>query len=121
MNTKISSSCARRTGGKVLPVMCALVIMALCSAPRRVLGQDAPQTSAPAVTTASLAAADSATPPLNETDERYRIGAGDVLDIRVFNRPQLSREAVRVDGRGMIRMPLIEEEIQALCLTEGEL
>ncbi len=101
--------------------MCALVIMALSSAPRRVLGQDAQQTSAPAVTTASLTAADSGTPPLDETDERYRIGAGDVLDIRVFNRPQLSREAVRVDGRGMIRMPLIEEEIQALCLTEGEL
>jgi polysaccharide export outer membrane protein len=46
---------------------------------------------------------------------------GDVLDIRVFNRPQLSREAVRVEGNGMIRMPLIEGEIQAACKTEGEL
>lgn len=54
-------------------------------------------------------------------DERYRIGAGDVLDIRIYNRPQLSREAVRVEGSGMIRMPLIETEIQASCLTEGEL
>lgn len=54
-------------------------------------------------------------------DERYRIGTGDVLDIRVYNRPQLSREAVRVEGSGMIRMPLIETEIQASCLTEGEL
>ena len=54
-------------------------------------------------------------------DERYRIGPGDVLDIRVFNRPQLSREAVRVDGRGMIRMPFIEGEIQAACRTESEL
>lgn len=54
-------------------------------------------------------------------DDRYRIGPGDVLDIRVYNRPQLSREAVRVEGNGMIRMPLIETDIQAGCLTEGEL
>jgi polysaccharide biosynthesis/export protein len=54
-------------------------------------------------------------------DDRYRIGAGDVLDIRIYNRPQLSREAVRVEGSGMIRMPLIETEIQAACQTEGEL
>ncbi len=54
-------------------------------------------------------------------DDRYRIGAGDVLDIRIYNRPQLSREAVRVEGNGMIRMPLIDNEIQAACLTEGEL
>ncbi len=53
--------------------------------------------------------------------DRYRIGPGDVLDIRIYNRPQLSREAVRVEGNGMIRMPLIETEIRAVCLTEGEL
>ena len=53
--------------------------------------------------------------------DSYRIGAGDVLDVRVFNRPQLSRDAVRVDGRGMIRMPLIEGEIRAACRTEADL
>ena len=31
-------------------------------------------------------------------DDRYRIGPGDVLDIRIYNRPQLSRDAVRVEG-----------------------
>ena len=56
-----------------------------------------------------------------QQDERYRIGPGDLLDIRIYNRPQLSREAVRVEGSGMIRMPLIETEIQAACRTEGEL
>src|SRR5690349_20776044 len=56
-----------------------------------------------------------------QQDDRYRIGAGDVLDIRVYNRPQLSRDAVRVEGNGIIRMPLIDSEIQAACLTEGEL
>lgn len=59
--------------------------------------------------------------PVEQPSERYRIGPGDVLDVRVYNRPQLSREAVRVEGNGMIRMPLIEGEIQAACKTEGEL
>lgn len=52
---------------------------------------------------------------------RYRIGPGDVLDIKVFNKPQFSREAVKVDPRGMIRMPLVKEEIKAACRTEDEL
>jgi polysaccharide export outer membrane protein len=56
-----------------------------------------------------------------QQDDRYRIGAGDVLDVRIYNRPQLSRDAVRVEGNGVIRMPLIDTEIQAACLTEGEL
>jgi polysaccharide export outer membrane protein len=54
-------------------------------------------------------------------DSVYRIGPGDVLDIRVYNKPQLARDAVRVEGTGMIRMPLIETDIQAACKTESEL
>jgi polysaccharide biosynthesis/export protein len=63
----------------------------------------------------------SGTAKLAQAGERYRIGPGDVLDVRIYNRPQLSRDAVRVEGNGMIRMPLIEGEIQAACKTEGEL
>ena len=59
--------------------------------------------------------------PQQSADDRYRLGPGDIVDIRIYNRPQLSREAVRIEGNGMIRMPLIENEIQAACLTEGEL
>jgi polysaccharide export outer membrane protein len=55
------------------------------------------------------------------SDTKYRIGPGDMLDIRVFNRPQFSRDGVRVDSSGMIRMPLIEGEIRAACKTESEL
>ncbi|HEX6186640.1 MAG TPA: polysaccharide biosynthesis/export family protein [Pyrinomonadaceae bacterium] len=66
--------------------------------------------TAPAKTTAA-----------NRSSEHYRIGPGDVLDVRVFNKPQFSRDGVRVDGRGMIRMPFIEGEIQAACMTEQQL
>jgi len=59
--------------------------------------------------------------PALAADDRYRIGPGDVLDLRILTRPNLSREAVRVEGNGMIRMPLIDTEIQAACRTEGEL
>jgi polysaccharide export outer membrane protein len=55
-----------------------------------------------------------------DSDNQYRIGVGDQLTIQVFNRAQLSREE-RVDGSGMIRMPLIEEDIRAACRTENEL
>ena len=54
-------------------------------------------------------------------DSLYRIGPGDVLEVRVFNRPQLSREAVRVDNHGLVRMPMIDQDIQAGCRTEAEL
>ena len=43
------------------------------------------------------------------------------MDIRILNRPNLSRDSVRVDGTGMIRMPLIDSDIQAACKSEGEL
>jgi polysaccharide export outer membrane protein len=57
---------------------------------------------------------------LNARNDQYLIGTGDVLDIRIFNRPQLSRDSVRVDGRGMVRLPLIGE-VKASCLTESQL
>lgn len=59
--------------------------------------------------------------PSAVTDARYRIGAGDVLEVRVLRAPELSREGVRVDQSGMIRMPMLEIDIQAACLTEAEL
>lgn len=59
--------------------------------------------------------------PASAADDRYRIGPGDVLDIRIFNHPDFSRDAVRVEGNGMIRMPMVDTEIQAACKTEGEL
>lgn len=59
--------------------------------------------------------------PQTGADNRYRIGPGDILDIKVFNKPQFSREGVKVDPRGLVRMPLVKDEIKASCLTEEEL
>jgi polysaccharide export outer membrane protein len=60
--------------------------------------------------------------PQQPTDDtRYRIGPGDVLEIRVLKAPELSRDAVRVDQRGMIRMPMLDSDIPAACRTEAEL
>ena len=100
-----------------------LLVLAACLATAFSVGaQQAAET--PEKTAAVNAPAAATTAPTTLTtndDDRYRIGPGDILDIRILNRPTLSRDAVRVEGNGLIRMPLIDEEIQAACKTEGEL
>jgi polysaccharide biosynthesis/export protein len=90
-----------------LVVATALIASAQQSDPTR-----PPLAAAPVVATSSVTE--------KAQDGRYRIGPGDLLDIRVLNKPLLSRE-VRVGQDGMIRMPFIEGEIQAACRTESEL
>jgi polysaccharide export outer membrane protein len=134
MRRKDSSRTERKLSARRAASACARVIILLAAAVSTTAAQQmtaetttaTPPPSSSPMTTATTAATTAPATPANTsatdaTDERYRIGPGDVLDVRVFNRPQLSRDAVRVDGRGMIRMPLIEEEISAACLTEGEL
>lgn len=94
------------------------LLVVLLTASTGVAAQQEKRGDAPAPAAASRnRTADSA---VTYPEDAYRIGRGDVLQIVVFNRPQLTRD-VRVDGRGMIHMPLIEEEIQAACRTEAEL
>jgi len=83
-----------------------------------VLAQQPASASAPA---AQFGNAIPTPSPRVASDDRYRIGTGDVLDIKVLNKPQFNREGVRVSPRGMIRMPLIKDEIKAACRTEEEL
>ncbi len=74
------------------------------------------KTAAPPVVRTSSPATSAAPAP-----DRYRIGPGDVLEVRLYKLPDLSRESIRVEEAGTIRMPLINEEIQAACRTENEL
>jgi len=53
-------------------------------------------------------------------EERYLLGPGDTVLITVFRYPELSR-AVRIEGDGTIRLPLIHSDIQASCLTTDKL
>lgn len=59
--------------------------------------------------------------PRLSVESVYRIGPGDVLQVSVFGRPELSIDAVRVGTDGGIRLPLIEDRIVASCRSEDEL
>lgn len=58
--------------------------------------------------------------PNNTSDERYRIGYQDTLQITVFNHDKLSR-VVSVNPNGTILLPRIDKPIVAVCKTEREL
>ena len=94
------------------PVRCAAIVlvtaMFIFAANAQPASTPAKPPGSPAVTSVS------------SEDTRYRIGPGDVLTIIVRKAPELS-EAVRVDQRGMIRIPMIDEAVPAACKTESEL
>jgi polysaccharide export outer membrane protein len=52
-------------------------------------------------------------------EQSYRLGPGDLVDVRVFGRPELSGDR-RLDSFGRIRLHFIDE-FQASCLTEAQL
>jgi polysaccharide biosynthesis/export protein len=63
-------------------------------------------------------------PPVPENAESgdvYRLGPGDVIDVVVARNETLSRAGVRIDNEGKIQLPMLDESIQAACLTEREL
>lgn len=54
------------------------------------------------------------------TNEKYRIGFQDTLEIQVFRHPELS-QVVNVSPDGTILMPRIDKPIFVVCKTEREL
>lgn len=86
--------------------------MALAQNPQPAVQPLPPQSAKPQVLPNAI-------PTGNLGEQIYRIGPGDVLDVRVFNRPELSGER-RVTEAGRIRLPFIED-IQVACLTEAEI
>ncbi|MGI8787267.1 MAG: SLBB domain-containing protein [Pyrinomonadaceae bacterium] len=55
------------------------------------------------------------------SDEKYRIGFQDTLEVSVFRHPELSLPAVNVSSDGTILMPKIDQPIVAVCKTEREM
>ena len=58
-----------------------------------------------------------ATPPANASTHDYTIGSGDLLNISVFDVPELSRD-VRVTQSGSISVPLVPTRVHVAGLTE---
>ena len=77
----------------IIPVIVTLYVASGCS-------------SQPFATTNDAAVAPTHLATANSGVEDYRIGASDLLDIKVFQADELSR-AVRVDAHGNITLPLI--------------
>ncbi|MCI0337226.1 MAG: polysaccharide biosynthesis/export family protein [Acidobacteria bacterium] len=81
------------------------------------------QTAPPSTQKPVLIPAPNSTPVIStgnlSEDDSYRVGPGDVLEVRVFGRPELGREG-RISNLGTIRLPFLEE-IRVVCKTEAEL
>lgn len=97
---------------------CLLVCFAICAYAMSGSAQQPPENAESLNTAISSSRIDGSNS--KSSSNEYFIGPGDELSIQVFGRAQLSRDQ-RVDMRGMIRMPLIEEDIRAACRTESEL
>lgn len=75
-----------------------------------------PVKATPAVSTPS----DNLVAGLTGRNDRYRIGFQDILEIQVFNRPNLTQR-VPVSPNGTILLFRLERPVVAVCKTEGEL
>lgn len=58
---------------------------------------------------------------LGGSDSSYRIGAGDVFEMSVFEFPDLRQDAVEVANDGTVSLPLITERIRVEGLSVAEL
>lgn len=78
--------------------------------------QDRPQTPIP-----EGGGSSTASDVENQGGRRYRVGPGDLLDVRVFGQPDLN-STVEVDEDGNLSsLPFIEEPLPAKCRNEKEI
>jgi polysaccharide biosynthesis/export protein len=79
------------------------------------------QTTDPAVPkTTTAAASNPFTADQAKSEERYRIGFQDQLEIQVFRHPELTQR-VNVNPNGTINLFRLNEPVVAVCKTENEL
>ena len=94
----------------------SLVLFSVCSIFGQEPGNDKPDTDK----TVNNDLPDLVSNADKPTNERYRIGYQDTLQITIFRHPELSRP-VSVNPNGTIFLPRIEKPIVAVCKTEQEL
>ena len=98
------------------PIVCCCLLLLVTS----IQSAMAQQSVNPQANLSGAAASPGGIVSRTQPDNLYRIGPGDVLSITILDRPELSGEAIRVDGRGIIPMPLIPAGLQVSCRTEAE-
>lgn len=103
---------------KATRLLCSIVGITFC------LYTAAPAQSPTGNTAASPITSAASTPPPQEnktpTEEKYRIGFQDVLEIQVFRHPELTQR-VGVNANGTISLFRIDKPVVAVCKTEREL
>jgi polysaccharide export outer membrane protein len=59
-------------------------------------------------------------PPASQPADRLEIGAGDLVDVEVFDTPELSAGKVRVDEEGTIKLPVVGQiQLKGLTPTQA--
>ena len=109
-----------RWNGAILKLLVALCLAGLAAAAGAALAEGPAGAGAPVAAPAGAAATPAAGKPAGAPQaEEYKIGTFDLLEISVFQVPELSR-TVRVDAQGLISLPMIGPT-QAAALTAREL
>lgn len=92
------------------PIVLALTMLAACGGPRMDINE---------MTAARPADLQIVNAPATSQTE-YRIGVGDKIDVRVFQVPDLSFDALLIDTSGNVQMPLIGA-VRGAGRTPGEM
>jgi polysaccharide export outer membrane protein len=60
-------------------------------------------------------------PEKSHSTGAYQLGPNDVIRVVVLKQDLLTQDGVRIGNDGKIRLPMLEEPVQAACLTDAEL
>lgn len=97
--------------GWLLLALAFVVFMLLAGSPVRAQGTGTAAPSGPPA---------SADPALASLMSNYKLGAGDVISIRVFGEDEFTREKVRLNDAGTVSFPILGEVV-VLNRTVGEI
>lgn len=97
-----------------------LVLAAWCAGAGAQLAPVAPTASVAAQAGGTSAPPADASPVAGQGLSTYRLAAGDVISVRVFNEPEFTQERVRLTDAGTMSFPILGE-LQVLGRTVGEI